>query len=131
MKSLFSIVLLASLSSWAGVNQNRKTMTCGGSPVNGVKVPFWVQAQVLNSVAIEAIIIKYKNQVLVNETSRIKSKPYSDGIINDHLVFFPKTDQELGIVLPPNFNYLNRVDGFLSIQKGDDITFTALDCVLQ
>ena len=129
VNQLFLVAALVSSFAFAG--QTKQFMDCTGAPFNGVKNPLSVQAYVINSKQVEAIKIQYKSQIWVNELNRVQGQPYDDGIINNHVMFVPKSDEALGVVLPNNFQMFKKLDGFLSVQKGDDISFAALTCTLQ
>jgi hypothetical protein len=129
MKVLLATALLFSVTSFAG--QNRQLMTCDASAVNGQKPSLSLQVYVLNAHELEEMKIQFKNQILVNELNPVEGVPYNDGIINNHVAFVPKSDSDLAIVLPVNFQLMKTIAGFLSQQKGDDVSFTALDCNIQ
>lgn len=130
MKALFqlALVLFASVSAMAG--QGRQQLICNGDKVNGMRIPLLVQVQVLNSKQVEGLKIRFKNQVWVNELNKVEGELYDDGIINNHVMFTAKTDNDLAILLPVNFQLMKTTGAFLSMQKGNDVSFAALSCTL-
>lgn len=131
MKLTIAFSLFFSAIAFAGPADSRQFMTCAGADLNGMKVPVLVEAHVLNSKELEGMKIQYKKQVWVNEVNKVVGQPYNDNVITNHTMFKAKTDQDLSIVLPVNFRMLKATSAFLAQQKGDDITFTVLNCKLQ
>ena len=126
----FSLVLLASVSAFAGQSQGRQKLVCNGAKINGIKNPLLVQVQVLNSNQLEGMKIRFKNKILVNEMNKVEGELYNDGIINNHVMFTAKTDNDLSLLLPLNFQLMKATDAYLSKEEGNEVSFTALTCTL-
>ena len=129
MKALV-LVLLASVSAFAGQTQGRQQLICNGAKINGIKNPLLVQVQVLNSKQLEGMKIRFKNQIWVNELNRVEGELYNDGIINNHVMFTAKTDNDLALLLPVNFQLMKATEAYLAKEEGNEVSFAALTCTL-
>ncbi len=127
----FAVLFLTSIAAVAGPSNDRKLMTCVGSDLQGTKASIFAQVYVLSSNQVEGMKIQFKKQVLVNEVYKVIGQPYSNGVINNHIIFNAKTDSDLALVLPAHFRMLKTTGAFLSQQNGDEISFTTMKCNLQ
>ncbi len=128
MKLLLSFVFLFSTVAFANQAPGRQFMSCFGAELDGVKAPILVQFFVLNSKQVEGLKIQYKKQVWVNEINKVMGQVYNDGIIVNHVIFTPRSNEDLAVLLPANFRLMKSINAFLSQEEGDQVNFTALTC---